>query len=371
MKSTVFFSPARGTARKNKFDRITELLDQVGALRLYGPRDLVAVKIHWGEIGNADFVPSFFIRHIVQEIAKSGCRNFVTDSNTLYRGSRHDAAQNLQTAAKNGFTPETLGCPLVVADGLRGMDYREVAVEGRYVDRARVASAIAEADGLVVVSHVKGHMVFGFGGALKNLGMGCSAAAAKQFLHADVRPRVKEVKCTACRTCVRHCRFGAISLTPPGKNAKRVAQIDHQICTGCGECIVVCPEGAIPINWGGDFGATMRKTAEYGLAAQKGKEAKTVYVNFLTHITPDCDCCDWSDAPIVPDIGYLTSTDAVAIDQASVDLVNSFTGFDDRPQEPSPGGRFRAVHDVDHTPTLEHAESLGLGTRDYELVRLA
>ena len=369
MGSKVYFAAARGTSSKNKFDRVQELLEKVEGDRAFSQGELVALKVHWGELGNADFLPSFFIRKVVEVLGASGAKPFVTDSNTLYRGSRHNAVDNLATAAANGFTAATLGCPVLVADGLRGTDYTEVAVAGKYMTTAKVAGAIASADGLAVVSHVKGHMIFGFGGALKNLGMGCAAAPAKQFLHAEVRPKVKGNKCTACGTCVAQCKFGAISLVSRQDGSRSVAHIDHSACAGCGECIIICPEAAIPIDWDGDALATQEKTAEYAAAAVAGKK-RCIYLNFLVSITPDCDCCHWSDAPIVPDIGYLASTDPVAIDMASVDLVNSFTGFPDLFQVPLAGDRFRAIHDVDYMPTLRHAAHLGMGSIEYDLVEL-
>ncbi len=368
MPATVYFASARGTSECNKFKRISMLLERVGLADRFGDGDLVAVKTHWGEPGNADFIPSFFLRHVVEAVSATGAKPFVTDTNTLYRGRRHNAVDNLLAAADNGFSLSTLGAPVVIADGLRGTDYRTVDVpNGNHIRNARIAAAVADSDGMVVVSHVKGHMVFGFGGAVKNLGMGAAASAAKQFLHSDVRPRVKGSKCTACGTCVSHCKFGAIHLA--GNLGKRaVAVIDPKVCSGCGECIIVCPEHAIPIHWGNDFDSTMQKTAEYAAAAVAGKRGKVVYLNFLTSITPDCDCCDWSDAPIVPDIGYLASDDPVAIDQASLDLVNRFEGYADRFPVPLSGDRFRAVHDIDGTATLRHGESIGLGERAYVLV---
>ena len=368
MKSKVYFTPARGTPKKNKFKRLRQLVRAASIGDCFTQGELVALKVHWGELGNADFVPSFFIRQLVDEIRTTGASPFLTETNTLYRGSRHNAVENLATAEANGFTNATVGCPLVVADGLRGTDYGLIPVQGRFVEDARIASSIIEADGLMVASHVKGHMLFGFGGAIKNLGMGCSAAAAKQFLHADIRPKVNQAACTGCQACVKHCRFNAISMVRQDEHLQ--ASIDSDVCTGCGECLVVCPEEAIPIDWGDNYESVQRKTAEYALAAVRGKERKMLFVNFLTSITPDCDCCSWSDAPIVPDIGYLASRDPVAIDQASVDLVNNFTGFADRESVPVAKDRWRIVHDVAHEPTLEHAEEVGLGSRKYELVEL-
>lgn len=373
MAAKVYFAQARGTPRRNKFKRIDRLLQAAGLDRVIPDGALTALKVHWGETGNADFVPSFYVRHLVSAVQAAGGRPFVTDTNTLYRGSRHDAVDNLATARLNGFCDATLGAPVLVADGLLGADYREVPVAGKHLTSARIATAIVDADAMVVLSHVKGHMVFGFGGALKNLGMGCSASAAKQSLHADVRPVVDTGRCTACGLCQSHCAFGAIAMAG-NPDGSAHAQIDLDTCAGCGECLAVCPAEAIPIDWGSDdgstFATTQEKTAEYALAAVAGKEENSLYVNFLTNITPDCDCCSWSDAPIVPDIGYLVSRDPVAIDMASLDLVNGFTGFSDRAPVTTPGDRFRAVHDIDYMPTLRHATAMGLGSLEYELEEL-
>ena len=366
-KPRVYFAAAQGEPGRNKFDRISELLQAASVNERFRAGDLVAVKVHWGEIGNADFIPSFFVRHIVDEVKKGGAIPFVTDTNTLYRGTRHDAVSNLKTAAQHGFTPETVGAPLLVADGLRGSDYREVPVPGVHTQSARVATAISEADGMVVVSHVKGHMVFGYAGALKNLGMGCSPSGSKQFLHANIRPRVDTKRCTGCGTCFKHCHFDAITMHSSSDGAHKKAQIDLKICTGCGECVGVCPEEAIPIDWGGKPAATQEKTAEYACGVVAGKEGRCLYINFLTAVVPDCDCSDWSDRPMVPDLGYLVSTDPVAIDQASIDLVLQAPVASWMKTQEDP---FLAAHPIDYRPILEHAERLGMGHRAYELINL-
>jgi len=406
MAASVFYAPARGKPRRNKFDRITAIIEKAGLAAAFPEDSLVAVKVHWGELGNADFIPSFYVKHIVSLLLHHKTRPFITDTNTLYHGARHNGVDNLLAAAANGFTEATLGAPVIVADGLRGLDYREVPAgpSASHVSNARIAGAIADADGIVAVSHVKGHMLFGFGGALKNIGMGCAAGAAKQSLHSDIRPKVKESRCTGCGDCVQHCAFAAIVLSPgqrsgsgsqactrhpersrpSGTKARRlppaverrtsgslgkvVARIDPNRCQGCGECVVVCRKHAIPIDWEGDVRTTQEKTAEYAGAALRGKKA--LFVNFLVSVTPDCDCCDWSDAPIVPDVGFLASTDPVAIDMASVDLVNSFEGYPDRFAVPRSGDRFRTAHDVDYMPLLRHAEALGLGSLAYDLIQV-
>ena len=210
----------------------------------------------------------------------------MSDTNTLYRG--HGAIANLQAAAFDGFTMETVGAPLIVADGLCGTDFVPVPVAGKYVKEAKIASAIAHATALLVVSHFKGHMLFSFGGTLKNLGMGCATSAGKQTLHSDVKPRVDRAACTGDSICVRHCPEKGIAI-----DADHKAVIDPSRCIGCGECVVVCPSRAIPVNWRSAAERIQGKTAEYALAAVRGKEEGWRYVNFLVDI-PDCDCCGWA-----------------------------------------------------------------------------
>jgi len=360
MASTVWLSAARGSPDKNRLQRIDDLLARLDLAARFGEGDLVAIKTHWGEAGNTAFIPSFFLRRVVSGITRTGARPFVTDTNTLYRNRRHDAVDNLRTAAANGFTAETLGCPLIIADGLVGIDGKDVTVPGAvHRASARIASAIIESQGMVVVSHVKGHMVFGFGGALKNLGMGCSTGPAKQYLHADVKPAVTEDLCVGCATCLAHCRFDALGManSPAGPKAR----IDPASCVGCGECVVVCPVEAIPVRWDGDPARTQEKTAEVARAAVMGKEDRTVYLSFITEVTPDCDCCGWSDAALIPDVGVLASTDPVAVDMASLDLVREAAGGRDV---------FREHRDIDPMPLLRHAERMGLGSLEYRLERL-
>ena len=305
----------------------------------------------------------------------AGGSPFVTDTNTLYTGMRKNAVDNIRAAAMNGFSLETLTAPVIVADGLLGHDYREVQVSGTIVEKAKIASAILDADAMIVLSHVKSHMVFGFGGALKNLGMGCSAPAGKQFLHSDLLPEVDAKACKGDGHCLARCPQECIELIerPEGVLegvSRRIARIDQQRCIGCGECTATCPHKAIPIRWKTSPEAIMHKTAEYALASVSGKRDKVGYINCLVNITPDCDCCNWNEPAFVPDVGFTSSLDPVAIDTASADLVSR--------TPPSPGGKadgcqgdpWRAVRDTDYRETFAHAERIGLGTREYELVRL-
>jgi uncharacterized Fe-S center protein len=338
-------------------EKLGELADRVGIPEWVRPGDLVAVKVHFGERGNTAFVPPFYVGKIVEKIRVAGGKPFVTDAGTLYLGSRSTAYDHILTAAAHGFTLESLGAPVIIADGLTGHDFVEVKVEGEVLRRAKVASAAAHADGLVAVSHLTGHELTGFGCAVKNVGMGLGSRGGKQQMHSDVKPRVNESRCTGCGKCVRWCPAGAISLAEGGGRVR--ARVDEESCLGCGECTVMCLEGAIAPRWAGDPRVSQRKIAEYAAAVLKGKEGRCAFFNFLLQMTPACDCWDYSDAPILPDIGILASRDLVAVDQASADLVLERAGRD----------LFRELYpSIDWREQLVHAERMGLGNRKYRLV---
>ncbi|MEW6439360.1 MAG: DUF362 domain-containing protein [bacterium] len=328
-------------------------------------KDLVAIKLHWGEVGNLAYLAPPLVRTVVDLVKDCGAKPFLTDANTLYRGGRRNAVDHILTAYRNGFTPETVGAPIVVSDGLRGMDYVKVKGSGIHFKELKISSAVHYADALIVLSHFKGHVLMGFGGAIKNLGMGCAAPAGKQSMHSDLRPAVKRPRCLGCGSCVKHCPSGAARLGEDGK-----AAIDQKLCIGCGDCTVVCPEGAIPVRWKTDGRAVLEKTVEYAMGAVEGKKGKCGFMNFLMRITPDCDCLAWNDTPITPDLGILAARDPVAIDQASVDLVNRAPAMpDSRLVNAAAEDKFREVTGVDWEPQLAYAEKLGLGSRRYELVR--
>lgn len=361
----VYFAPMRSQKKRSMVTRAGDLLMRAGLAEAIAEDDLVAVKLHFGEQGNTGFVHPVHLREVVHRIRDVGGKPFLTDANTLYRGERANAVDHLACAIHNGFGFATVDAPLVIADGLDGREAVDVPVAGRHFDSVRIGSAAIHADAMVVVTHVKGHEATGFGGALKNVGMGLGCRSAKQRMHADFRPEVTPVECTACGRCVRWCPVDAIAIGPD-----RVAVVDYERCYGCGECVAACPYGAIATQWKTDATSIQEKIVEHVAGALSGKDGKVVYLSFVTAVSPDCDCWSFSDAPIVPDLGVLASNDIVAIEQASYDLVTGATGLaGSRGEGMKPGDdKFTSITGVDGTRAIAYAEELGLGTRGYELV---
>lgn len=365
MQSEVYFLPFKGK-RDGFLKGIGRMLDLLGIEEAVRPGDLCAVKVHFGEEGNTTFLRPLYVRPIVERVRALGAKPFLTDTNTLYKGSRSDAPSHIETALRHGFGFEVAGAPVIIADGLKGNDTVMVRIEGEVYGEVEVARAIFEAHSMVVVSHFKGHDLAGFGGALKNLGMGCTGRRGKLIQHSEVSPKVNRRRCTGCGRCEGECPSGAITLK------ERKAFIDEGRCTGCGQCIVMCPQKAIDIRWKRDPKIFQKKMIEHALGALKGKEGRVLFLNFLLYVTPLCDCWSRSDPPIVPDIGILGSRDPVALDQASVDLVNAQPGISSLEGFGPGTDKFGAVHKgIDWSFQLEHAERLGLGSRSYRLLELS
>ena len=366
-EAKVFFAPVRSPGKRSFVTRAGALLERAGLKDAIAADDLVAVKLHFGEQGNTGFVQPIYLREIVARVKAAGGRPFLTDSNTLYRGERANAVDHLACALHNGFSYATVEAPLIIADGLDGRDAVDVPIPGRHFDSVRIGSAAVHADAMVVVTHVKGHEAVGFGGALKNVGMGLGCRSAKQRMHSDFEPHPSAETCTACGRCVQWCPVDAISIGPD-----RVAVVDYEVCYGCGECVAACPYGAIAIQWKTTPEALQEKIVEHVAGALAGKEGKVVYLSFVTDVSPDCDCWSFSDAAIVPDLGVLASLDPVAIDQAAYDLVTRAAGLAGSRGENLAEGtdKFTAVTGVDGTIAIAYAEEFGLGTRSYELVQI-
>ncbi|MFA5517444.1 MAG: DUF362 domain-containing protein [Desulfuromonadales bacterium] len=368
MDSTVFFADARAGHRENLFAKLLRLLDAAGIEKIVGRGDLAAIKVHFGEKGGHAYIRPTFLRRIVDRTKALGARPFLTDSCTLYPGERKEAVSALSCGIENGFAYAVAGAPLIMCDGLRGHSARRVSVAGEILHEVDIALGILEADALIAVSHFKCHELTGFGGALKNLGMGCSSREGKLEQHSNIAPQVAEEYCTACAACLKACVHDAIAFVE-GK-----ARIDPARCAGCGRCITVCEETAVRVQWNEEVPLVMKKMAEYAKGALTGKDGKALFVNFVTQVSPACDCYGHSDAPIVADQGIVVSTDPVAIDQACADLVNGAHGLPGTALQSGHacgGDKFRGLYpQIDWELQLAHAEKLGLGSRRYKLVRL-
>ncbi len=366
MGAEVYFMNLRTKQGQSLIAKLEQLIARAGLLDCIKRKDLVAIKLHFGERGNLAYVRPQYVRRVVEQIKKKGGRPFLTDGNTLYVGSRSNAVDHLETAIENGFDYSVVGAPLVIADGLNGKDYVSVPVNLKHFKEVKIGSAAVQADVLLAITHFKGHEATGFGGTLKNLGMGLGSRSGKQQQHSDILPIVNMERCIGCGKCVKWCSTEAISIDSK-------AMIQTTRCIGCGECTVTCPQKAIAINWKTEQDVLQEKIVEYTAGVLKGKENKVGFITFVTSVSPLCDCCGWNDVPIVGDIGILASKDPIAIEQAAVDLVNQASGnplseLGTRHSEPD---KFRVLFpNVDWSIQLAYGEKIGLGSRTYQLIQV-
>ena len=371
-KSTVYFTDFRTDLGHSQTEKLKKLCLKAGFDKIHMDHKFVAIKMHFGELGNLAFLRPNYAKAIVDLVKEKGGIPFLTDSNTLYPGSRKNAVEHMECAQINGFSPMSTGTQVIIADGLRGLDEREVPVpNGVYCKTARVGSAVMDADILISLAHFKGHEMTGFGGAIKNVGMGCASRAGKCAQHNDGHPGIDHDLCVNCKRCAKECGSDAISYDT-GK-----AVINHDKCVGCGRCVGACPFDAIHSLDDSANEMVGRKMAEYTAAIVQDRPA--FYINVARDISPNCDCHSENDAPILPDIGVFASFDPVAIDQACVDaclkaepIRNSQLGdnlarpdwkkYSDNFYDSNPDSRWKE--------TLEHGEQIGLGSRSYELVTM-
>jgi len=368
MKSPVYFASLRAFSDKESTtEKVRRLFDHAGFAGLIAPYDKTAIKLHFGERGNDGFISPVYVRQVVEKVKACGGLPFLTDTNTLYWGSRSNAVEHIDTAILHGFDYAVVGAPVIIADGLNGKNVRRVTIKKKHFEEVSIAGDIAAADSLIVLSHFKGHIVSGFGGAIKNLAMGCAPPEGKRAQH-NARPFTLPENCTGCASCMRVCPKDAITIK------KKKSVIDRELCIGCFECMHACPEHAIDIDWETEIPQFMERLAEYAYGAVIEKENKVGYMNFLLRITPDCDCFPFSDAPMVPDIGILASKDPVAIDAASFDLVNQQVGHPDSlltAHHHKGGDKFKGVHpQTDGYRQVRYGEELGMGRSAYKLIKI-
>ncbi|MBU2617085.1 MAG: DUF362 domain-containing protein [Euryarchaeota archaeon] len=339
----------------NKLER---LLERSGILDDIEKGDIVALKTHFGVRGTTKPLRSVFIRKVAQMVKTKGGEPFVTETTGLgMTRERCFATGKIEAAEENGYTSQTLSAPIIIADGLKGFDRVEVCIDGAQLKKVYVAKHIAEADKVISLAHFKGHMNSGFGGALKNIGVGCVAKTSKYDSHIYDPPSISDL-CDGCGACVKICPVDAI----------REWKVDVEKCIRCQGCAEVCEEGAISVKW----------TSPKDLSERFVDCAKAVldlvgrenfrYVNFLLDITPHCDCCPFSDNAIVPDLGILASEDILAIDKAAVDMVNKAPILADSMAKKAKD-KFHGMYGWTHSSyQLNAAKKLGLGDMEYELI---
>ena len=367
MASKVYFTNMRTKPGNNLLDKLGGVIEKAGIGDLDLKDKMVALKIHFGEPGNLSYIRPNYVALIVDKIKKLGGKPFLTDCNTLYYGRRSNAVDHLEAAMENGFNRIAVGCDVIIADGLTGTDAKEIEINQRHVEWAKIGTVIADADVIISVTHFKGHEQTGFGGALKNLGMGCGSRKGKLEMHSESKPKMDQEKCVSCGICLKNCPEKAITY-----NEKKQAQIDYEKCIGCGQCVASCHYGAARAVYDQAIDILNEKIAEYTLAVLKGKQH--FHISFMMDISPDCDCLDLNDQAIVPDVGIAASSDPVALDRACVDLVNAAPEIvgsiiGDKGELEEGEDKFVHVHpDVHWKDGLNHAEEINVGTQEYQLV---
>ncbi len=369
-KSKVYFTNFKASGHENLLQKLRRLMITAGMKDIDFADKYAAIKIHFGEYGNLAFLRPNYAKVMADLVKECGGKPFLTDCNTLYVGSRKNALDHMETAYLNGFTPYATGCHVIIGDGLKGTDETLVPVNGEYVKEAKIGSAVMDADILLTLTHFKGHEMAGFGGALKNIGMGCGSRAGKMEMHNDGKPYVADPDgCIGCESCLRICAHGA----PVIENKK--AHIDHDKCAGCGRCLAVCPKDVIQPSSGSSVKSLNCKMAEYSLAVCKGRP--NFHVSLVCDVSPNCDCHAENDIPIIPDVGMFASFDPVALDVACADAVNRMPVIEgsvlsDNIREDEHHGKghdhFHMTHpDTEWKSCIEHAVKIGLGNSQYEL----
>jgi len=328
--------------------------DSAGPLAFAGERDRIAIKVHVGEPGLSTALPAEIAGEVARRLRARGAYPFFTDSAVLYSGRRSHGAGHAEVAAERGFTLEGAGAVFLPADGMAGNLEVEVTVRAKHYAAVGVAEAIAHANGAVIVSHATGHLLSGFGATLKNLGMGCSSRKGKLLQHSDTKPFVRAEACAACGLCAEHCPSGALSVNGS-------ARINEQLCTGCGECLLHCRPGAIGFRWDIGSARMQEKMVEHALGAARALKGRFVCLVGAVNLTRHCDCWAPGSERVAPDVGFALSTDPVALDQATLDLVRSASG--------EPLDRL-AWPELDGETQLAHAEAIGVGRRQYRLVEI-
>ncbi|MFR5632946.1 MAG: DUF362 domain-containing protein [Monoglobales bacterium] len=372
-KSKVYFTNFRTIAFGDGLPtKLKKLIKKAGIGQIDMDGKFVAIKMHFGELGNISYLRPNYAKAVADVVKELGGKPFLTDCNTMYPGSRKNALEHLECAWENGFSPLSVGCPILIGDGLKGTDDIDVPVNGgEYVKNAKIGRAVMDADVFISLTHFKGHEMTGFGGAIKNIGMGCGSRAGKTEQHCSGKPHIEEPLCRGCRKCQKECANGGLIFD----EASRKMHVDQEHCVGCGRCLGACNFDAIVFDSDDAVELLNYRMAEYAKAVVDGRPC--FHISLVVDVSPNCDCHGENDAPILPNLGMFASFDPLALDQACADACLA--------ADPMPGSQlsdhladphFHDHHDhfKNSTPEsewkscLEHAEKIGLGSRDYELI---
>lgn len=372
-KSKVFFTNLRATPNMNLLQKLERLVKKAGIEQIDFTGKYTAIKIHFGEPGNLAYLRPNYSKVIADVIKSLGGKVFLTDCNTLYVGRRKDALEHLDAAYENGYNPFTTGCQIIIGDGLKGTDEAYVPVPcGEYVKEAKIGRAVMDADIIISLTHFKGHELTGFGGTLKNIGMGCGSRAGKMEMHSDGKPNIRQETCVGCKACAKICAHGAITITD------KKAKINYGKCVGCGRCIGTCHFNAIGAAWDESNDILNKKIAEYSWAVLKDRPH--FHISLVIDVAPFCDCHAENDLPIIPDIGMFASFDPVALDMACADMANQapiIAGsyleeqLKNLANKNNEGDHFITTHpETNWMICVDHAEKIGIGTKSYELIEV-
>ncbi len=371
-KSKVYYSDFRAKPGEGLPTKLKKLIRAAGISEIDMDNKFTAIKMHFGELGNISYLRPNYAKAVADVVKELGGRPFLTDCNTLYPGSRKNALEHLYCAWENGFTPMTVGCPILIGDGLKGTDDVEVPVEGgEYIEKAKIGHAIMDADVFISLTHFKGHEMTGFGGTIKNIGMGCGSRAGKKEQHNNGKPTINPEACRGCRLCMRECASDGLVFD---QEARKMT-VDTEHCAGCRRCIGACNFDAISFEDSAATKVLNCRMAEYTKAVLYGRP--NFHISLIVDVSPNCDCHAENDAPILPDIGMFASFDPLALDQACADACLK--------AEPLPNSQltdnmeredFCDCHDhfenttvnSEYKTCLAHAEKIGLGSREYEII---
>lgn len=365
-KAKVYFTNLRTGGGSSLLHKLEKLIRRAGIGEIDFSNKYAAIKIHFGEPGNLAFLRPNYAKVVADTVRSLGGKPFLTDCNTLYVGRRKNALDHLEAAAENGFNVQSTGCQILIGDGLKGTDEALVPIAGDYVKEAKIGRAVMDADIFISLNHFKGHEATGFGGALKNIGMGCGSRAGKMEMHSAGKPLVLSGKCIGCAQCQKNCAHEAITIQD------RIAEIHQDRCVGCGRCLGRCPVDAIAHPGDETNDILNCKIAEYTLAVLQDRPH--FHVSLVIDVSPFCDCHSSNDLPIVPDVGMFASFDPVALDVACADAVNRqprLPGSYLDQQSHLHHDHFTDTHpDTNWKTGIAHAIKLGIGTDDYSLIEL-